>query len=85
MPLDLPGLYFDVERNRYFPISSKPAQALTRVSDTVTRGGEEARVKIAQERTTHVKRNLNHSLGYSERYDLLQCALFVKINGQRCN
>lgn len=24
MPADLPGLYFDVEKNRYFPISSRP-------------------------------------------------------------
>ncbi|KAJ7128220.1 hypothetical protein C8R43DRAFT_694937 [Mycena crocata] len=25
MPRDLPGLYFDVERNRYFPLASRPA------------------------------------------------------------
>ncbi|KAF8918911.1 hypothetical protein CPB85DRAFT_1279332 [Mucidula mucida] len=27
MPRDLPGLYWDEERNRYFPISAKPANA----------------------------------------------------------
>ncbi|KAF9006880.1 WD40 repeat-like protein [Hymenopellis radicata] len=27
MPRDLPGLYWDEERNRYFPISAKPASA----------------------------------------------------------
>jgi hypothetical protein len=26
MPKDLPGLYWDEERNRYFPISSRPKQ-----------------------------------------------------------
>ncbi|XP_024517267.1 uncharacterized protein LOC9630270 [Selaginella moellendorffii] len=27
MPVDLPGFYFDIERNRYFPISRKPEEA----------------------------------------------------------
>ncbi|KAH9924301.1 uncharacterized protein BXZ73DRAFT_50469 [Epithele typhae] len=30
MPLDLPGLYWDEEKKRYFPISSKPAGAVSR-------------------------------------------------------
>jgi WD repeat-containing protein 21A len=44
MPKDLPGFYWDEERNRYFPLSSRPKQA-SPPPETITRNHHKNRTK----------------------------------------
>jgi hypothetical protein len=83
MPLDLPGFYFDVARNRYFPINSQfsrsnhpssgpgavPKDHLVYVASDEAHGD---RRKPSRERNTRIQRDLMNSIGSNERFDVLQ-------------
>ncbi|KAF9472115.1 hypothetical protein BDN70DRAFT_887383 [Pholiota conissans] len=59
MPRDLPGLYWDEERNRYFPLSSRPKQQAPQ-PDTITslhRKDEKSAATSTSEVETHRRRS----------------------------
>jgi hypothetical protein len=86
MPLDLPGFYFDVARNRYFPINSQvsssnqhrtgprpvPKDNSADVAPDETHGDLR---KSSRERNTQIQRDMMNALGSNERFDALQYAI----------
>lgn len=80
MPLDLPGFYFDVTRNRYFPSSSRStnpngvAKFAHKEPDpiTVPAGGLNGPARTLRRRRTDLQRDLKTTLGTIETFDALQ-------------
>ena len=83
MPLDLPGFYFDVARNRYFPATSSSSRSI-QLGAGVGRAQKEplpiitinddhnGPKKTLKYRNTKSKRNIKTTLGASDSRDAFQ-------------
>jgi hypothetical protein len=99
MPLDLPGFYFDVARNRYFPTNSQlprsnhhgagsgPVPKVPSALSTVVTPDEARRdlTKPSKERNTKIQRDVMNSLGSVERFDTLQSVISNNVERQNMN
>jgi len=84
MPLDLPGFYFDVARNRYFPINTRFPNSNNYGADSGLVHKESSPIvahgqpkKACRERNTKLRRDAMTSLWSSERHDALQYVFSV--------
>ncbi|KZT27364.1 hypothetical protein NEOLEDRAFT_1161638 [Neolentinus lepideus HHB14362 ss-1] len=68
MPRDLPGLYFDKEKNRYFPLSSKPKERLKSPSNAADE--DEARSRKRKRGPWAVNSELRSGPSYARRQRL---------------
>ncbi|KAJ3764343.1 WD40-repeat-containing domain protein [Lentinula raphanica] len=87
MVKDLPGFYFDTERNRYFPLSSRPSSSTSATRSSTQRNGpERKRFRIETEANEPtVPRTIFHwtrTLPYSTTQRLFDCSLS---SATRCN
>jgi hypothetical protein len=96
MPLELPGFYFDVARNRYFPTNSQPSGSNLHSSGPgpvpkdrlPVVAPDEARRQLrmqSKERITKIQRGIINALGSTDRFDALQYVISKTVKPENIN